>query len=69
MGRAFFVRKRNFLFASNVLYCAQNNKLTITEAETMNENAYREYQNWLSHAQGEVLDELKAMEGNEALIE
>ena len=35
----------------------------------MNENAYREYQNWLSHAQGEVLDELKAMEGNEALIE
>ena len=27
----------------------------------MNENAYREYQRWLSHAQGAILDELKAM--------
>ena len=35
----------------------------------MNENAYREYQRWLSHAQGAILDELKAMEGNDALIE
>lgn len=35
----------------------------------MSENAYREYQNWLAHASGDVLTELKAMEGNDELIE
>lgn len=35
----------------------------------MNEHAYQEYQSWLQHAKGEILDELRAMEGNDALIE
>ena len=35
----------------------------------MNENAKKEYLRWLSHADGAILEELKAMEGNEALIE